>query len=119
MVIETVSPPVSPSVVAAILMIQKPSVTAGTLLATEALFIATSKIMWPLFSRLKDQQLYAARRKLQLGVTVRFARRQSSGDVGSDQIDAASFRVFCHVAGAGRGRHISKRHKTVGVFFFD
>jgi hypothetical protein len=32
-VIVTVSPPVSPSVVAAILMIQKPSVTSGTLLA--------------------------------------------------------------------------------------
>ena len=31
-VIDTVSPPVSPRVVAAILMIQKPSVTAGTLL---------------------------------------------------------------------------------------
>src|ERR1700742_3244620 len=33
-VIVTVSPPVSPSVVARILMIQKPSVTAGTLLRT-------------------------------------------------------------------------------------
>ena len=32
-VMVTVSPPVSPSVVAAILMIQKPSVTSGTLLA--------------------------------------------------------------------------------------
>ena len=31
-VIVTASPPVSPSVVAAILMIQKPSVTSGTLL---------------------------------------------------------------------------------------
>ena len=32
----TVSPPVSPSVVARILMIQKPSVTAGTLLSASS-----------------------------------------------------------------------------------
>ena len=37
-VIVTVSPPVSPSVVAAILMIQNPRVTAGTLLIDEWLF---------------------------------------------------------------------------------
>ena len=42
-VIVTVSPPVSPSVVAAILMIQKLSVTSGTLLRTPsaALFMSS------------------------------------------------------------------------------
>jgi hypothetical protein len=36
---DTVSPPVSPKVVAAILMIQKTSVTSGTLLAVHSLFV--------------------------------------------------------------------------------
>ena len=42
----TLSPPVSPSVVARILMIQKPSVTAGTLLSMRA-SSSQAILFWP------------------------------------------------------------------------
>src|SRR3954464_15883372 len=42
----TVSPPVSPSVVARILMIQKPSVTAGTLESISPRVIAAASHQW-------------------------------------------------------------------------
>src|ERR1700730_9655720 len=46
-VMETASPPVSPSVVAIILTTQKPNVTAGTLLMPSSIFMDILQKRWP------------------------------------------------------------------------
>src|SRR5438045_8858517 len=60
----TVSPPVSPSVVAAILMIQNPSVTAGTLLIVEWAFThrTSQRRSWRANVRQRNQRRRATER---------------------------------------------------------